>query len=64
MPGKNSTYGSLMLLFHAFYRVSEEEMLRISDTVLADFKDELRENINEQTMPLSDKILSKVNKQL
>lgn len=53
-----------MLLFHAFYRVSEEEMLRISDTVLADFKDELRENINEQTMPLSDKILSKVNKQL
>ena len=33
----STTYGSLMLLFHAFHRVSEEEMLRISDTVLGEF---------------------------
>ena len=32
---------SLIPLFQAFSRVSEEETLRISDTVLGDFEDEL-----------------------
>ena len=38
---------SLILLFHAFSRVSEEETMRISDTVLSDFEIELNEQVNE-----------------
>ena len=48
LPGaKGSTMNSLILLFHAFSRVSEEETMRISDTVLADFEVELNEQVNE-----------------
>ena len=45
LPGANkgSNMHSLILLFHAFSRVSEEETMRISDTVLADFEQELNE---------------------
>ena len=35
------------MLFHAFNRVSEEEMMRISDTVLSEFESELKEHVNE-----------------
>ena len=45
LPGANkgANMHSLILLFHAFSRVSEEETMRISDTVLADFEQELNE---------------------
>ena len=56
--------GSLVLLFQAFSRVSEEETMRISDSVLAEFEIELNELVNEQTMPLSDKSLGKIQKNL
>ena len=56
--------GSLILLFQAFSRVSEEETMRISDSVLAEFEIELNELVNEQTMPLSDKSLGKIQKNL
>ena len=55
---------SLILLFHAFSRVSEEETMRISDTVLSDFEIELNEQVNEQTMPLSEKQLNKIFRKL
>jgi len=61
LPGvKTSGMGSLVLLFQAFSRVSEEETMRISDSVLAEFEIELNELVNEQTMPLSDKSLGKI----
>lgn len=65
LPGvKTSGMGSLVLLFQAFSRVSEEETMRISDSVLAEFEIELNELVNEQTMPLSDKSLGKIQKNL
>ena len=64
-PGaKNPPMHSLLLLFQAFGRVSEEETMRISDTVLAEFELELNSKVNEQTMPLSEKILAKTFKKL
>lgn len=38
--------------------------MRISDSVLAEFEIELNELVNEQTMPLSDKSLGKIQKNL
>ena len=55
---------SLILLFQAFSRVSEEETLRIADTVLAEFQDELNAAVNQDTMPLSEKTLKKTFKRL
>ena len=55
---------SLIPLFQAFSRVSEEETLRISDTVLGDFEDELNSQVNIETMPLAEKALNKVCKKL
>jgi len=62
--GKGSTMHSLIPLFQAFSRVGEEETLRISDTVLADFEDELNSQVNLESMPLADKVLDKTFKKL
>ena len=51
---KVALYNNLLLLFQAFNRVSEEETLRISDTRLAEFLDDLNTQVNEQSMPLSE----------
>jgi len=59
LPGlKSSTMGSLVLLFHAFSRVSEEETMRISDSILAAFEEELNAQVNQDVMPLSEDTLS------
>ena len=55
---------SLIPLFQAYSRVAEEETLRISDTVLADFEEELNRQINLETMPLSEKVMTKKCKKL
>ena len=65
LPGsKNTYYGSLSVLFQAFNRVSEEEMQRMSDTVLAEFEAELCQSVNDLTMPLSEMALLKIKNQL
>ena len=55
---------SLVPLFQAFSRVSEEETLRIADTVLADFEDDLNSQVNFESMPLAEKVLNKICKKL
>ena len=62
--GKGSTMHSLIPLFQAFSRVSEEETMRIADTVLGDFEDELNSQVNLESMPLADKALNKACKKL
>ena len=65
LPGaKSSTMHSLLLLFQAYSRVAEEETMRISDTVLAGFEEELDSLVNDQTMPLPDKTINKIFKKL
>ena len=55
---------SLIPLFQAFNRVSEEETMRIADTVLADFEDELNQKVSLESMPLADKAINKACKKL
>jgi len=38
--------------------------MRISDTVLSEFVQEVGEQVNEQTMPLADKTLNKTVKHM
>ena len=57
---KVALYNNLLLLFQAFNRVSEEETLRISDTRLAEFLDDLNTQVNEQSMPLSEASLQEI----
>ena len=62
--GKGSTMHSLVPLFQAYSRVAEEETMRIVDTVLADFQDELNEQLGVEVLPVSEKEMNKKFKKL
>lgn len=63
LPGnKASVAGSLLTLFTAFSRVSEEETMRIFDLVYQQFQNDINDQVCEETMPLGTVQLEKIFK--
>ena len=52
--------GSLLTLFTAFSRVSEEETLRIFDVVYQQFQNEMNEKVCEDTLPMASVQLEEI----